>query len=96
MLHLIFQSVNNSLLQRIAKNDDVVFFENAIYYINKGNELDSELQKMHNNTISLHVLKPDIETRGFNSDDLILGIKVIEYSDLVTLTEKNKLVRTWS
>lgn len=95
MLHLIFQSVNNSLLQRIAKNDDIVFFENAIYCINKGNRLDSELQKMHN-TVGLHVLKPDIETRGFNSDDLILGIKVIEYSDLVKLTEKNKLVRTWS
>lgn len=97
MLHLIFQSpVKESVLQRIDKDDHVVFYENAIFQLNKTSLINNQLQKMIENNVLLYVLNAELETRGFNTDDLISGIKTIDYSDLVQLTENNKVIRTWN
>ena len=97
MLHLIFQSPFDSvLLQRIAGSDDVVFLENATFQLNKQGLLNTELQKILKNGTHLYVLGIELETRGIQADELDSGIKVIDYSGLVELTEKNKLIRTWN
>ena len=97
MLHLIFQlTKDNVVLQRIGSGDDVVFLENAVFRVNKGNLLAKEFQQMTNDNIHLYVLQPEIETRGFNSEQLCDGIEVISYSDLVVLTEKNKVIQSWN
>ena len=97
MLHLIFQSVlEQAVIQRIAYGDDVVFMENAVFRIYKDNVLSSELRKMLNNQINLYVLSEDIETRGISDNELLAGVKVIDYPGLVQLTENNKVIMTWN
>lgn len=96
MLHLIFQSpIELSVLQRIAKEDDVVCLENTVFRLNKDSVISNELQRMLSNKIHLYVLGDELETRGIQVDELINGIEIIDYSDLVKLTEKNKVTRTW-
>jgi len=97
MLHLIFQLTKDSaVLQRIGSGDDVVFLENAVYRVNKGNFLTKELQQMAIDNIHLYVLQPEIETRGFSLEQLCNGIEVISYDSLVELTEKNKVIQSWN
>ena len=97
MLHLIYQSpIDNSVIQRIESGDDVVFFENAVFRVNKGSQQSSGLEKMLANNVHLHVLSDELEIRGVKADELLLGIAVIDYLDLVALTEKNKTIKTWN
>ncbi|MFK5948362.1 MAG: sulfurtransferase complex subunit TusB [Methylococcales bacterium] len=97
MLHLIFQSpIDDALLQRIESLDSVVFFENAIFQINKNGILSIQFKQMLENRISLYVLDVELETRGLNITELVSGVKVINYSEFVELTEQNKVIKTWS
>ncbi len=97
MLHLIYQvALESSVIQRIESGDDVVFFENAVFRVNKAGLQNAVLEQMLANNVHLYVLSDELEIRGVNTDDLVLGIAVIDYSDLVTLTEKNKIIRTWN
>ena len=97
MLHLIFQSVlEQAVIQRFSSGDDVVFMENAVFRVYKDNVLSPELLKMLNNNISLYVLSEDIETRGISDNELLAGVKVIDYPGLVQLTENNKVIMTWN
>jgi tRNA 2-thiouridine synthesizing protein B len=97
MLHLIFQSpIAHSVLQRIESGDDVVFFENAVFRLIKGTILSSELQQMLNNNVHLWVLSAELDTRGIQINKLIQGVEVIDFVGVVKLTEKNKVIRTWS
>lgn len=97
MLHLIFQSpIDGSVLQRIDSGDDIVFQENAIFSINKKGLLKEELLNMLNNNIQLYALSNDLDARGVSGAELVMGIEIIDYNSLVGLTEKNKVIRTWS
>ena len=97
MLHLISQSfLDNSILHRIDNGDDVVFLESAVFRVNKESELSIELQQLLKNNVRLYVLSKELETRGIATDELVLGIEVIDYPGLVRLTEKNKVIQTWS
>ena len=97
MLHLIYQSpLETSIIQRIESGDDVVFFENAVFRVNNGCVQRTELEKMLANNVHLYVLSDELEIRGVKTDELALGIAVIDYSGLVALTEKNKTIRTWN
>jgi tRNA 2-thiouridine synthesizing protein B len=97
MLHLIFSSlVESSLLERIGHGDDVVFMENAVYRLYKDSCLSAELIKMLNNNIALFVLTEQLETRGLGDNQIITGVRVIDYLGLVKLTEKNTVIRSWN
>ncbi|MCK5829919.1 MAG: sulfurtransferase complex subunit TusB [Methylococcales bacterium] len=97
MLHLIFQSTfDGSLLHRMDSGDDLVFLESSVFRLIKGSGLTDELQKMIKLNINLYVLKCDLEIRGIDASELVLGFDIIDYSGLVQLTEKNKVIRTWS
>jgi tRNA 2-thiouridine synthesizing protein B len=97
MLHLIFQSTfDDSLLHRMDSGDDLVFLESSVFRLIKGSVLTDELEKMSKLNINLYVLKCDLETRGIDAGELALGFDLIDYPGLVQLTEKNKVIRTWS
>ncbi|MCK4840501.1 MAG: sulfurtransferase complex subunit TusB [Methylococcales bacterium] len=97
MLHLIFQTVtDSSILHRIDSGDDVVFFENALFRLNQASILSDELQRMLKNNVNLYVLSDELETRGINTDELVLGIEAIDYKFFVRLTEKNQVVSSWN
>jgi sulfur relay protein TusB/DsrH len=96
MLHLIFQSpIDIAILERIDSGDDVVFLENSVLRIlQKGSLSDAFTQLLKRNRLC--VLADDIEVRGIVADELISGIEVIDYSELVRLTVKNPVIQSWS
>jgi len=96
MLHLIFQSpIEIAILDRIDSGDDVVFLENSVLRIlQKGSLNDSLIQLLKQSR--LYVLVDDIEIRGIEADELVNGIEVIDYPELVSLTVKNPLIQSWS
>lgn len=97
MLHLIFQSpITNAVLQRIDSGDDVFFLENAVFPVIKNSLLSVDLEQMLKNKVHLYVLDNELKTRGINSNELIVGVKVTDYSGLVKLTERNKLINSWN
>lgn len=94
MLHLIFQSpVDDALLGRIAMGDEVVFLENAVFQLNSGCVFSKKLQQLLDDRVFLYVLQEEVETRGIDIDE---SVSVIDYTGLVKLTEKNKIIKTWN
>ena len=96
MLHLIFQSpIDMAILERIDSGDDVVFLENSVLRILKNGCLSDTLTQFLKQN-SLYVLVDDIAVRGISADELVNGIEVIDYSELVGLTVKNPVIQSWS
>jgi tRNA 2-thiouridine synthesizing protein B len=96
MLHLIFQSpIDMAILERIDSGDDVMFLENSVLRILQKSSLCDFLTQMlkHNR---LCVLGDDIMARGILADELVQGIEVIDYAELVRLTVKNPVIQSWS
>ena len=96
MLHLIFQSpIDIAILERIDSEDDVVFLENSVLRIlKKGNLGDILTQLLTRNRLC--VLADDIGVRGIVTAELVNGIEVIDYSELVRLTVKNPVIQSWT
>ena len=96
MLHLIFQSpIELAILERIDPGDDVVFLENSVLRIlKKGSLCDTLMQLLKSNRLC--VLNDDIEVRGIVGEELVNGIEVIDYPELVRLTVKNPVIQSWS
>lgn len=97
MLHLIFQSaIDKAVLQRIDNEDDVVFFENALFSVCQGGVLTDILGSMLKNNVHFFTIQDQLTVRGIVKSELVSGIQVIDYSGLVKLTEKNKTISTWT
>lgn len=95
MLHLIFQSpIETAILERVDSGDDVVFLASAVLRILKNGSLSGILTQLLKQT-RLYVLVDDIEVRGIVADELVKGIEVIDYSELVELTVKNPVIQSW-
>ena len=95
MLHLIFQSpIDIAILERIDSGDDVVFLENSVLRILQKGSLSDILTGLLNRN-RLCVLVDDIEVRGIVTDELVNGIEMIDYSELVRLTVKNPVIQSW-
>lgn len=96
MLHLVFQTpIETAVLERFAPGDDVVFLESSVLrLLEKGNMRAVLAPLVAQN--QLHVLQEDIELRGIQPEELITGLKVIDYPGLVALTVKNPLIQSWT
>ena len=96
MLHLVFQSpIDMAILERVDPGDDVVFLENAVLRILQNGSLSGTLTGLLKQN-RLCVLADDIEARGIVADELVNGVDVIDYSELVRLTVKNPVIQSWS
>ena len=96
MLHLIFQSpIEVAILERIDSGDVVVFLENAVLRILQNGLLSGTLtQQLKRNRLC--VLSDELAVRGITADELVDGIEVIDYSELVELTVNNPVIQSWS
>ena len=96
MLHLIFQSpVDLAVIERIDGGDDVVFQESAVWHAMRGHVLNTQLSHLMDQAIQLHVLQDELEVNGIGQEQLLTGVVAIDYSGLVELTVKNKVIKTW-
>ena len=94
MLHLIFKSsfktaITQELIDYITTNDVVIFIEDGVYNILN----DSLLHKLLAKTKSIYFLENDVIARGLMSK--INEPALINYLDLVTITEKNSQIISW-
>lgn len=96
MLHLIFQSpIESAILARIDAGDVVVFLENAVLRILQNSVISNTLaQQLSGNRLC--VLSDDIAVRGIAPDELVNGIEVIDYAELVELTVNSPVIQSWS
>jgi tRNA 2-thiouridine synthesizing protein B len=96
MLHLIFQSpVEVATLARMDAGDVAVFFENSIFRLLKTGSLD-ELLTEKLSTHRFCVLADDLDVRGITKGELIQGLDIIGYAELVSLTVDNAVIQTWT
>lgn len=96
MLQLIFQSpLDTSLFARFSHGDDIVFLENALFNLLKQGRFNLELSSLQEK-YKLYVLKDELAVRGIKSDELIQGINLIDYTQLVQLSVANKLSYSWT
>lgn len=96
MLHLVFQSpVEPALFKRFDTGDVAVFLENSVLRLLQNSLLaDSLKQQLSKNRLC--VLADDLTIRGISTDELINGIEVIDYAELVKLTVDNPVIQSWS
>ncbi|MFZ2725198.1 MAG: sulfurtransferase complex subunit TusB [Methylococcaceae bacterium] len=96
MLQLIFQSpLESDLFSRFSVGDDIVFLENALFFLLKKGRFNLELSRLQEK-YKLYVLKDELAVRGINSDELVQGINVIDYTQFVQLTVTNQLSYSWT
>jgi tRNA 2-thiouridine synthesizing protein B len=95
MLHLIFQSpIETAVLERIEPGDVAVFLENSVFRILQNNfSADKLMQQLGRNRLC--VLSEDLKIRGIEAGNLIKGIEVIDYAELVELTVNNQVIQSW-
>lgn len=96
MLHLISESpIDYGVLARLGVDDEVVFLENAtlrLLQTGADNHRLSQLLDSH----SLYVLGDALAVRGIAEEELVQGIRVINYAEFVALTVKNPAIQSWS
>lgn len=96
MLHLISQSpITNAVLERIVANDEVVFLDNAVLRLLKIGDFNNTLSQ-YLETNQFYVLEEALTVRGITAEELILGIKIIDYTQLVALTVKHPVIQSWT
>ncbi|CAA9889923.1 Sulfur relay protein TusB/DsrH [Candidatus Methylobacter favarea] len=95
MLHLVFQSpIETAILERSDSGDVIVFLENSVLRILQKGALSDSLSRQLT-TNRLCVLSDDISVRGIMAEELVKGIEVIDYAELVDLTIKNTVIQSW-
>jgi tRNA 2-thiouridine synthesizing protein B len=96
MLHLISKSpIEIAVLERMNVGDEGVFLENAVLrLLQKGTDRHklTELIDKHR----LYVLADALAVRGIAMEELVQGISVIDYAELVALTVKHSVIQSWS
>lgn len=96
MLHLVFQSpIETAVLERIEAGDVAVFLENAVLRVLRNGLLSASLTQLLS-TNRLCVLSEDVAVRGIAVDELVKGIDIIDYAELVALTVNNRVIQSWS
>ena len=98
MLHTVNKSPfeRNSLascLGHAKAGSSVLLFEDGIYAVLKGSAASGKLQKASG--ISVYALGPDLKARGIGEDQIIEGVKVVDYGDFVDLVTSHDNVQSW-
>lgn len=95
MLHLISQSpIESAVLARFCAGDDVVFLDSTVLRLLQTGNLNNTLVELLK-TQQLYVLADDLAVRGIAAAELVQGISVIDYAQLVALTVKNPVIQSW-
>ncbi len=99
MLHTVNKSPfeANSLetcLRFASAGHSILLFEDGIYGALKGTRFESLITDSLK-SYNIYVLVPDVEARGMRTDNVIDGIKSVDYAGFVDLTVENKTVQAW-
>jgi tRNA 2-thiouridine synthesizing protein B len=99
MLHTVNKSPfeKNSLescLRFARQGHSILLYEDGVYGALKGTRFEGLLMEAAK-SYNIHVLVPDLEARGMRTDNVIDGIKDIDYAGFVDLVAASKNVQAW-
>lgn len=96
MLHLIFQApLEDAVLERVGQGDALVFMERAVWNALEGHTMQAGINKLQARYCQCYILRQDMEVNGIAARQLTENVTIIDYSDLVALTTKCRMVMTW-
>lgn len=96
MLHLISQSpIETAVFERVAAGDALVFLDNSVLRLLQHSDLNQCLNQLLKNH-QLYVLADTLAVRGISVEELVQGIRVIDYPQLVALTVQHSVIQSWS
>ncbi|MFC1673942.1 sulfurtransferase complex subunit TusB [Pseudomonadota bacterium] len=99
MLHTVNKSPfeRNSLetcLRMAKKGSAILLIEDGVIAAAKGTAQSSKLEGATGDH-DVFVLGPDLKARGISEDQVIDGIKVVDYAGFVDLCEERGTVNAW-
>lgn len=99
MLHTVNKSPfeRNSLqscLQHLLTGSSVLLIEDGVYGAMKGTGVADKVQQAMDG-VKFYVLGPDLKARGMKDEQVIEGVKVIDYDGFVDLVAEHDNVQSW-
>lgn len=94
MLHLVFQPIDQTLIDRITEGDDVVFLESAVLGLLKNSRWENQITLLANSA-KLFVMIDAMSVRGISQTNLVSGLMRLDQAGLVDLTVKNTAIHSW-
>ena len=100
MLHTVNKSPfeANSLencLRLARQGHTILLFEDGIYGALAGTRFEKPITDALKRSYNIYVLVPDLEARGMRTDNVIDGIKTVDYAGFVDLAVENSVVQAW-
>lgn len=72
----------------------ILLIEDAVYGAMTGTSIEDKLRETLENR-SVYVLGPDLKARGLVPENVIEGIKVVDYAGFVDLVVEHDKVQSW-
>jgi len=72
----------------------ILMIEDGIYGALKGTAVTSKIEKALA-TLKIYVLGPDLKARGMTEDQVVDGVKVVDYAGFVDLVTEFDKVQAW-
>ena len=99
MLHTVNKSpfqtrTLESCLAHARKDSALLLIEDGVYAAGSGTPLESKLQKAMEN-VAIYALGPDLEARGLTQEQVIPGIRTVDYAGFVNLVVEHGIVQAW-
>jgi len=96
MLHIINDyPLDSSTFERISWGDTVLFTENAVYALKKG---QAALETLHQYLCHLNfcVLGTDLKNRGLSCREIPGNVLIIDERDYRDIMENNMAIKSWN
>ena len=99
MLHTVNKSPfeRNALdacLRMAQEGSSVLLIEDAVYAAAKGTSVADKVNDAMGG-VKFYVLGPDVKARGMREDQVLDGIKVVDYNGFVDLVAEHDNVQSW-
>ena len=99
MLHTVNKSpfernTLNSCLDMSKSGSSVLLIEDGVFAAVKGTTVSDKVAGAMSDK-SFYVLGPDLNARGLTDDQVIDGIKIVDYEGFVDLTAECENVQAW-
>ena len=96
MLHLISDSaLFIAVVERIASGDDVILQAGAVWAAFDGHQDNPKINLLLAQASHVYALDDVLSMNGISPQQLLPGVKPIDYGAFVELTVKNPVIHTW-
>lgn len=99
MLHLVNKSpfertTLEACLKRAARGSAILLFEDAVYAAVTGTAWTDQMTAAARQ-FDVSVLLPDLAVRGMSADQLVEGVRPVDYDGFVDLTVQASTIQSW-